>query len=439
VIPSIEPQPGPQQAFLETEADIAFYGGAAGGGKSYAILLDPLRNIQKKMGAIFFRKTYPMIMNLDGLWDKAEEIYGLCGAIPKPQLHEWKFKQGLRCRFSHLQYTKDLADHQGASYPLIYFDELTHFEEREFWSFFHQNRAVNDVPARIRATMNADSESWVFKLVSWYIKEDGYPDLKRSGVIRWFLREGDDLLWFDKKPNNDATSFTFIPSNIEDNKILLKRDPAYLRKLKALPMVERERLLKGNWKIRPSAGLYFRHEWLRYTEALSHDVLSTVRFWDRAASEKKQGTDPDYTVGLKLSQMASGQFQIEDVVRFRASPFQVVERIKNIAHLDGQAVHIGLEEEPGASGKSEIAHLIAELAGFNVQAFLARGDKITRAGPISAQCEAGNVICLKEKWTDSFLNELINFPEGKHDDQVDALSGAFQMLSDVKRPRLHSI
>jgi predicted phage terminase large subunit-like protein len=154
-----------------------------------------------------------------------------------------------------------------------------------------------------------------------------------------------------------------------------------------------------------------------------------VRFWDRAATEPTEGTDPDYTAGVKLSKLVDGRFYVEHVERFRYSPFKRDQIIKNTATTDSVAVEIVLEQEPGASGKAEISYIIGKLAGFRVTAVSATGDKVTRAGPASSQAEAGNILVRRAEWNKAFFEELTNFPDGNHDDQVDALSGAFNALA----------
>ena len=107
--------------------------------------------------------------------------------------------------------------------------------------------------------------------IDYWIGPDGYPIPERSGVIRWFIRQGDNLYWADTRQElidkfgaeEMPKSVTFIAASIFDNKILLDKDPSYLSNLKALARVDRERLLSGNWDIRPNAGTLFRREWFK--------------------------------------------------------------------------------------------------------------------------------------------------------------------------------
>lgn len=440
----IRPQPGPQECFLSTPADIAVYGGSAGGGKTFSLLLEALRHTNNpRFGAVIFRRTTPQITNEGGLWDASTEIYSYAGATPKESTHEWMFPSGSRVKFAHMEYEKNRLDWQGAEIPFIGFDELSHFTAAQFWYMLSRNRSTCGIKPYIRATTNPDPDSFVAHLISWWIDQStGLVIPERSGKLRWFVRENDCIIWADTRDEllkDNATrepkSFTFIHSSVYDNKILLQKDPGYLSNLKALSFVERGRLLEGNWAVRPAAGNYFKKEYFEVIDILPA-YRKSVRYWDRAASEKTEdGKDPDWTVGVKMGMDKKGMFYVEDVVRFQGTPLSVEKAIYNTATMDGPSCHIGIEQDPGQAGKAEAEYQIRNLAGFRVTAVPVHKDKITRAGPLSAQVEAGNVKMLRATWNQTYIQELANFPEGNKDDQVDASSGAFMMLAN--RPHGH--
>ncbi len=268
----LQPQVGPQEQFLASAADIAIYGGAAGGGKTWALLLEPLRHVDNpNFGAVFFRRTTVQVRNEGGLWDESEKIYPTIGAAPREHVLAWAFPSGANISFAHLEHDKTVLNWQGSQIPLICFDELTHFSEKQFWYMVSRNRSMCGVRPYIRATCNPDVDSWVATFIAWWIdQETGLPRWDRAGVIRWFVRVNDTLVWADtaaelraQYPNIPAKSATFIPAKLSDNAALMAVDPGYLANLMALPMVERERLLGGNWKIRPAAGMFFKKTWFR--------------------------------------------------------------------------------------------------------------------------------------------------------------------------------
>lgn len=433
----IRPQVGPQEKFISCPADIAIYGGSAGGGKTYALCLDPLRYVHNPhFGGVIFRRTQPQIVQEGGIWDTSETIYPLFGARGLRHRLEWRFPSGAKIKFSHMEHDKNRLSWQGSQIPWMGWEELTHFSEKQFWYLFSRNRSPYGLPTHIRGTCNPDPDSFVANLISWWIDpKTGYAIPNRSGVIRYFARVGDDIVFADTRrelieqfgADCDPKSLTFIRSSVFDNKILLQNDPRYLATLKSMPLVDREQLLKGNWLIRPAAGLYFKREYFRVVDAAPADVSWRVRFWDRAATPKQHGNDPDATAGVRMSKDQRGVYYIEDVRRMFKSGHDVDTAIKNTAAQDGTGVRIGYNQDPGSAGKKEAEDTAKMLAGYVIKFWTTTGDKVTRAKPVSSQAEAGNVCIVKGAWNEDYLRELENFPEGRYDDQVDGTSGAFEL------------
>ncbi len=177
---------------------------------------------------------------------------------------------------------------------------------------------------------------------------------------------------------------------------------------------------------RPDAGTLFRPEQIVLIDA-GAAFAGAVRAWDLAATEAAHGHDPDWTVGLKLGRREAGMCVL-DVVRLRGGPLAVEQAIIATAEADGRGVAIGLPQDPGQAGKQQVAHLRRRLAGFHVTASTESGSKLTRAGPVSAHVEAGGLAALRAPWTAALLDELRDFPHGRHDDQVDALARAFALV-----------
>lgn len=435
----VRPQRGPQEKFLASSADIVIYGGAAGGGKSFALLMEPLRHVQTnpQFYAVIFRRNTVQVRNPGGLWDESMGLYGLTDASPSESVLEWQWPEGGKVKFAHLEHEKTKLDWQGAQVPLICWDELTHFTKTQFFYLLSRNRSMCGVRPYIRATCNPDADSWVAEFIAWWIdNQTGFPIPERMGVVRWFIVLGDKTLWGDTRQElidkygteTRPKSATFIPASVYDNKILMQKDPGYLANLMALPVVEKARLLNGNWKIRPAAGLYFRREWCGMVDALPVD-LEMVRYWDLAATEKTEGNDPDWTVGWKMGrERKTGIFYVAHVSRFRKTPFETEKAWKNIASQDSGSVRIGFPQDPGQAGKTQAQYIVRELMGYTVGTRAERGDKIVRFGPFSSQCQAGNVKFLRASWNDEVFTALEAFPESAHDDEVDAAGGAFGMF-----------
>lgn len=444
----IGPQPGPQTAFLASRADIAIYGGAAGGGKTYAELLECSRHVHTPgFGAVIFRRTTPQIRNEGGLWDESLKIFPLLGGVPKEHDLYWQFPAGTSVSLSHLEHDKTVLNWQGSQIPLICFDELTHFTQKQFWYMLSRNRSMCGVRPYVRATCNPDADSWVAELIAWWIdQETGYPIPERAGVLRWFVRIGDNIVWADrpedlaeyKAVNEDGVmapippkSLTFIPAKLTDNRALMKADPGYIANLMALPLVERERLLGGNWKIRAAAGLLFQRGWCQIIDVVPAGTFF-VRGWDLAATPKTETNDPDWTAGTKIGRTIDGRFIVAHHTRGRMRPSEVERLLVNTAQQDGFETEIALPQDPAQAGKAQAEHLIRLLAGFNVHARPISGDKIVRFSPFSAQAEAGNVLVLRGPWNDDWLTALESFPppsNAGHDDDADATAEAFNALA----------
>ena len=443
------PQAGPQEAFLSSPADIVIYGGAAGGGKTWALLIEPLRHYQnKEFGAVIFRRTFPEITNEGALWDESERIYPYFGARPVKGDLYWQFTTGSKVTFAHLQFEKNLNDYQGAQIALIGFDQLEHFTEKMFFYMLSRNRSLSGVRPYIRATCNPEP-GWLADFLAWWIDEDGFANLERAGVIRYFVRYNEQIEWSDSAeqlrqayPSLEPKSVTFIPASVFDNKILMERDPGYLANLQALPLVDRERLLGdpvrgGNWKIKPSAGKVFNRSWFKIVDAVPAGGIVARRF-DFAGTEKELAKDdPDYTASCEMLSV-NGSYYILDITNDQIGPAEVERTFENLARQDAARFKaearryvLRWEQEPGSAGKRESWRLVRKMAGIESRGVPSTGDKLTRAKPLAAQAEVGNVYLQRGAWNEMFLQHMHAQPEWTHDDIMDATSGAFEDLTTL--------
>ncbi|MEE8663486.1 MAG: phage terminase large subunit [Acetobacter sp.] len=160
---------------------------------------------------------------------------------------------------------------------------------------------------------------------------------------------------------------------------------------------------------------------------------AAVRRWDLAATRQMGTRDPDWTVGLKMLRAPDGRFYIVDIVRFRGGPDEVDRAIKSTAEQDGRGVRVGIPQDPGQAGVAQAQYLTRMLAGYTASAIRETGDKATRAAPFASQVNAGNVSLVRAPWNRAFIEECSSFPAGTHDDQVDAASGAFEIVCPPDR------
>jgi predicted phage terminase large subunit-like protein len=435
----IRPQPK-QELFLMSQADITIYGGTAGSGKSFSELLAPLINVDDpNFNSIFFRRTRPELTTGGGIWDTSSKIYPRFNAVPNETALKWKFPSGAVVKFAPLQYDKDSHSYQSAAIPLIIFDELPQFTAYQFFYLMSRNRAPTGYKKScwIMASANAEP-GWLANLIAWWWDpKTGYPIPERSGVIRHFIRQGDDIVWVDKdyrdERGNKPKSLTYIYAELDDNAILKKNDPGYEANLLAQDEVTRERLLKANWLITYSGGM-FRKEWFKPTKR--EDLpkgMELIRYWDWAATEVKDGNDPDYTVGA-LCGMFAGDFYIIDIIRFREAPGTTEKRLLLAAEVDGFDTTIAWEEEKASAGKYNTHYLSGKLQGYKIHADPVSGDKIERAKPLASSAEHGHVYYVVAPWNNDMFIELGQFGSGKgHKDIVDSLTGNHKIHTQVKR------
>jgi len=291
---------------------------------------------------------------------------------------------------------------------------------------------VIDDPVKNRE--EANSETYRNKVWEWYT-DDLYTRLEPdAAMILIMTRWHEDDLAGRILASDDAPNWTVVnlPAEAEAAD-LLGRDvgDALCPERYDLDALQRIRRVLGNsyyalYQQRPVSpeGEMFKRQWFEIVPAAPASAMR-VRYWDKAAT---QG-DGDYTVGLLMARDTSGLFYVQNIVRGQYSALERERIIRQTAELDGRDVTIWIEQEPGSGGKESAESTVRMLAGFTARAERVMGDKATRAEPLAAQCEARNVKLVRGEWNSAYLNELTAFPQGKHDDQVDASSGAFAKLS----------
>jgi len=280
--------------------------------------------------------------------------------------------------------------------------------------------------------------------------DEARSDVIRQGVIEWFqntlesrknspedtpiilimqrLHEKDLAGWLIDGGNGEEWEVVSLPALREDGTALWpeKHTVDRLRMMQqAAPYT-----FAGQYQQRPSPpeGNIFKPDRIEVVEAIPEGTRF-VRGWDFAASIEEIGKDPDYTVGGKLGVTPSGRWIIADVARLRGGPETVEAALVNTAKRDGSGVRVRIPQDPGQAGKAQAANFTKLLAGFGVTAKPVSGDKVTRAEPLAAQVNVGNVMMLRAEWNDPLIAEMRVFPNGAHDDQVDALSDAFDELN----------
>ena len=455
----IRPQKGPQEAFLSTIADIAFYGGAAGGGKTYGMLIDFARHFGAYgVKGLFLRRTTPELRNPGGAWDTSQEMFSSFPfATPNESNLEWDFGRGTSLKFDHLQHIKDLGRYQSAQLGVIYFDELTHFLEKMFLYMLSRNRSTSGIKPYIRAAMNPVANHWVYLVFlrpAGYVGDDGFAIEEMSGVITYFYNIGGKIVFGKTKKElmerfpgekEEPLSFTFIPSYVSDNKILLEKDPKYLARLESMSYVQKMRLKYGNWAVTEDAGRYFNKQDFKVIERSQVPKgLYCIRYWDMASTKPDPQTKVSDTQARTASvlmglDLKTGNFYILDVTDELLAPKEVEDRVISLARQDGIYITVGLSQDPGQAGKFQVEYYKERLEHNSITVWSTRetGSKEARANPVAQKARQGFFYIIQEKFADAFLSQAENFPNGRKD-VIDASSGCFSFFVENNMVSLES-
>jgi len=242
-------------------------------------------------------------------------------------------------------------------------------------------------------------------------------------LIMQRLHEDDLAGWLLNGGSGEKWEHLCLPAITDDGEALwpAKHTIEELRRMeRALPYV-----FAGQYMQTPSPmeGGLFKPDQMPVIDALPAVPIHWIRGWDLAAS-----TNGDYTVGALLGLLADGRMIIADIARDRLGPAERDAMILNVASRDGQMVKVSLPQDPAAAGKSQSVHHVRILNGYPVTTSPEGGDKVTRAYPFASQVNVGNVAMMRGAWNGELIEEMRMFPNGRHDDQIDALSRAYREL-----------
>jgi predicted phage terminase large subunit-like protein len=408
---------------------------------------------------VIFRRTYPELRGPGSLWEEMRSFYPRLGAEMVDSALTCTFESGAAIVLSHMQHETDADRWKGRQLAFIGFDELDSFTEAQFWNLFACLRTTSGVATRIIATTNPNADSWVLELVRPYLTPEGYPDPLMAGRVLWFGRTDGQLRWWQSESaaladGVHAVSFTFIPSMLSDNAILMRKDPKYAQVLNALPPVERARYLYGNWFARKTSGSYFQRAWFPLVQRppAPADVLRVFRAWDLAATPVAtdlvpgaprvtavtEGTarDADWSRGVKLAQVRSGAYVILDVVSARDTPGAIEYLVRTTAIADGPHCRQVMWQDPAQAGVHQIELYSRALRGIAQLATCRSMNPLDVAQIVSGQAWAGKIAVLQgAHWEGEFFRELEGFPrKGIHDDIVSAL--ALGVVHGLENPHL---
>lgn len=391
-----------QREFLDLDCREALYGGAAGGGKSDALLMAALQYVHVPgYRALILRRTFAQMRLPGGILERSLSWFaGRPGVRWSERDKTWRFPSGASLTFGHFERRNDWQRYQGPEFQFIGFDELTQFEQPMYTYLFSRLRRLADaeVPVRMRSGSNpgGPGHEWV--------KSRFEPHLPAE------------------RRTYDQAKRLFVPARLEDNPSLDRDD--YRESLTELGAVLRQQLLDGDWSVKASVG-FFCSGWFRTWDGPLPEGVRWVRFWDAAAKAKERS---DYWAGAKVT-IWRGALIIANVRRFKAEYPDAKAKIKQQAALDGRETVLGIEDSSSGTPLIQDLRRDPEMRGYVLAPVPVPVGKTERAGPWASLAMDGKVWVLPGNWVGDFLDECDVFPEaGFHNDQVDAVSGGVEMF-----------
>jgi len=404
-----------QSKLICCPANEILFGGSRGGGKTSGLCLDYINNYEILGGlsrGLFLRKTYK---ELEGCYDTFNQFLRPLGFIFNGSKNAYIHPNGAILKLGYLANENDADNYQGHEYSWLGLDEVGNYKNFKGIDKLKAVLRGFNIPPRIVMSANP------------------------GGIAHEQIK----LRFNTTKPNaiqTDADGWTriYIPSQFEDNKYLLEKDPDYLaRATEGLPEYLKRAWKYGDWDISSESGMFFSRQDFEYKiiePSKLPGILKIARAWDRAASEPSpQYPDPDYTVGAKIAKGADGNYYVLDVKRRRERSASIRSLIQTTAHADGKGTQIILFQDPGQAGKGEADDMKRLLAGYQLRVEKESGAKHTRWMSFSSAVQNGIVYLVRGEWNDAFIDELVSLTDNPvdyaHDDQADASSAAFNELT----------
>jgi predicted phage terminase large subunit-like protein len=421
-----------QRQFLALTCKEAMFGGAAGGGKSDALLMAALMFVEvPSYAAIIFQRALTDFALPGGLIDRAHDWLGGTDAKWDEQSKTWTFPSGATLTFGYIKNYRDCLRYKSTEFQFVGFEELTRYREKEYRYLFSRLRKKkvldkSHLPSgATEEVIEALKRMWAsLPLRMRGVTNPG--DIGHEWVKQRFIVEG------------EQAGRVFIPALAAENPHLDQEE--YEASLNELDAVTRQQLKSGNWDVRPSGGYFDRAQFGRFKKDEAPLFRKLIRWHDLAATAPAPGKDPDWTASALIG-FHAGRYYILDVRRMRGAPGEVYKYLKQTAiedrRLYGRKVETYIEQEPGSSGIFTIDYLVREvLHGYAVRGKRSTGSKLDYAKPLSAAAANGNVLLLEGgKWHNLFFDEAEAFTGddgGAHDDVIDAVSKGGAVLSGGK-------
>jgi len=366
----------------------------------------------------------------------------------------YRFRSGGEVIFTS---TRDLRSLQGPEFQYVFPDEITHWPDPADYLYvaFTRARSADGLPIRIRPTTNPGGpghawvrERWGPWLASDYLtRADGggdryagaaslralgfqerhapdgrpLPPCESGQVLHYAFAGGQEHYVPAGTPG--ALTRSCLRTRTSDNAALAKHDPTYGTRVQAVSATLAAQLGQDEWDVSQQDAGVFGREWWPLVQAAPVELAGVCRRWDFAWTKKKRS---DWSVGLKFGWTKDGRWYVLNVARLRGNPDEVYRVVRQTAEMDGRDV-VHVLPVDYASGIAVVSTITSLLAGYQVEVQQERGlgSKEVRIACLQPQVQAGRVSLVSGAWVGPFLDEAAHYPTGPHDDQLDALAGAF--------------
>ncbi len=422
--------PTPKQAeFLLAPEREVFYGGAVGGGKTEALLMAALQYVTVPgYNAILFRRTLTDHKLPDSLMHRANEWLQDTDAHWNGQDYRWTFPSGATLTFGYVRNAAEAKRYKSAQFQYEGWEEVTEQPDASAYTFLLSRlRRLKRSPIPIRSRLGSNPDGpggeWV---------RDRFVPVDDEGNTR-------------PQPQGPGGR-RFIPAGLDDNPHLDVAE--YEMMLGELDDVTYQQLRHGRFDVRNLGGMVDRSmfDWVT-TDELPEGLVKWSRAYDLAATAaSKSNPDPDWTVGLlggigPPGHPKAGHIYLLDMVYVRKDPGGVEDLARNTADMDGTHVRVGIPQDPGQAGKSQVAYWSSTvLPAHIVEGTPESGDKVTRFKLFAGAAKNNRIHVVRAPWNRLFISQVEAFPtKGVHDDVPDACSRLFTMLTGKATPKLGRI
>jgi predicted phage terminase large subunit-like protein len=407
-----------QQAFLLLECKDAFYGGAAGGGKSDALLMAALQYVDVPgYAALLIRDTYQNLVMPGALLERSDTWLAGTDAKWDSQAKTWLFPTIIKLKngktipgkpasitFGYLDKDKDHLRYKSAEFQFIGLDEATDLRWNQIIYLFSRLRRLKGhmVPLRFRLASNPGGIS--------------HNEIKNKYV----------------DPKTRKKGVAFIPAGLSDNPYLEADE--YRDSLSNLDPTTREQLMNGDWNVKKSSNTFLREWWVLCDERWhKNEIMTAVRYWDLASTDEKSKVtkEPCYTAGVRMVKHKDGiRIMVDDVIRVRKDPNTLRKILRQTADIDRTLypdIVTVVEHDPGQAGDWQVSDLRRNVfPDIPFKSPRPSGSKVVRAMPYANKAGDGYVLLLKGQWNADYIDEAEDFPDGAFADQIDSSSGAYK-------------